>query len=64
MTPLLSQHPTGLATQTQKIKGVEYKKRIIDIHVNGILPLFTGKTVKTLNGSAEIIFPPEYGNFV
>jgi hypothetical protein len=43
MTPLLSQHPEGLATQTQNIKNIEYNKRLIDIHVNGIMPLFTGK---------------------
>ena len=41
--PPLSQHPEGLATQTQKIKGVEYEERKIDIHVNGIMPLFTAK---------------------
>ena len=55
MTPLLSQHPEGLATQTQKIKGVEYEERKIDIRVNGIMPLFTAKRLSIDHFSLQVI---------
>ena len=57
MTPPspLFQHPEGLATQTQKIKGVEYEQRKIDIHVKRIMPLFTAKQRLILTGKRYLV---------
>ena len=48
MIPSFISASRRLSNTNSKDKDWDYKMRIIDVHVNGIIPLFTGKGGKPL----------------